>query len=171
MIKVNRLKRTIFLLTGFMCAGKTSFGEKAANKLNCEFIDLDDYIEKKESKSIKDLFQQNGEEYFRIKETEYFSQILNIQTNLRIIALGGGFPLIEKNQLLMKKATTIFINSDLDLILSRLNELEISKRPLLTNIDTEKIKLIYKERLPVYKMTADYITNNLEELIDFISLK
>ena len=58
-------------LTGFMGCGKSSHGKKFAKLLNLPFIDLDNYIEKKEEKTIDEIFQSEGEESFRVKESMY----------------------------------------------------------------------------------------------------
>ena len=54
----------IFLI-GFMGCGKSTFGKKLAEKIGWNYIDLDNYIESKEVKSIPTIFQENGEKYFR----------------------------------------------------------------------------------------------------------
>ena len=98
MNKVNSFKNRIFLLTGFMASGKTYLGRKAADKLDFDFVDLDEEIEKQESCSIHDIFKEKGEDYFRALETKVFSNLIYSRETLSIIAAGGGFPLKKENQ-------------------------------------------------------------------------
>ena len=87
MNKVNSSKNRFLLLTGFMASGKTYLGRKAAKNLECSFIDLDDYIENKESKSISRIFEEKGEEYFREKESVCFFYLIQNLKNMTIILL------------------------------------------------------------------------------------
>ncbi len=171
MNKVNSLKSSIFLLTGFMCSGKSYIGNKISKLLNYDFIDLDSYIEFNEKKRIKDIFIQKGEEYFRSLETDYFKKIVNQRDKKLILAVGGGFPLKEENQLLMKKFTTIFIDTDFDTILSRLTKEEKEKRPLLANSNFIETKRLYEKRLPIYRKNANYIITDINEIIKIIYKK
>ena len=95
-------------------------------------------------------------------------EIIRNKSNLTIIAVGGGFPLNEENILLMKKTTVIFINTDFDSILSRLNKEERAKRPLVAVLDSEGMKNLYKERYKIYKNTADFVAKNEAEAIECI---
>ena len=168
MFKVNSLKSRFFILTGFMGAGKTFIGRAAANKLNCQFVDLDSYIEEQENKSVYEIFKSYSEKRFRELETKYFIELTSIKSDLTIIAVGGGFPLKEENQLLIHKHTTIYIDTDFNIILSRLKGNEKNKRPVLNNLTEDGIKKLYESRLPIYKNTADYIARNLNEIVDYI---
>ncbi len=168
MNKVNSYKNRIFLLTGFMASGKSFTGRKAADELNCDFIDLDEQIETQEFCSIAEIFEEKGEEYFRALETEVFSNIIASRKTVSIIAAGGGFPLKKENKKLMNEVSVVFINTDFDIILSRLNNSGKVSRPLLKNKKDEEIKKLYEKRLSVYKSTADYIVETENELIALI---
>ena len=149
---------SVILLSGFMGAGKTTFGRKLAAEKGYDFIDLDRYIEERESKSIKDIFAQGGEAYFRKLETDAFKEIILRKTENVVIALGGGFPMKEENQKLMKNYKTIFLNTSLKTIIERLTKSEIDKRPML-NGDIERLRYLYQKRLPIYLKTADIISS------------
>ncbi|RNC85596.1 MAG: shikimate kinase [Balneola sp.] len=85
--RLNRFQGSIFL-TGFMASGKSTIGRLVAELINRPFVDLDEIIEEKERKSIKDIFKEEGEKYFRDKEREY---LLELTKNFSgVIALGGG---------------------------------------------------------------------------------
>ena len=64
-------------LTGFMTSGKSTIGPILANVLGLEFVDLDTVIEAQESKTIVQIFETEGEEYFRNIETKCLQEISN----------------------------------------------------------------------------------------------
>ncbi|MFA7115711.1 MAG: shikimate kinase [Bacteroidales bacterium] len=66
----------IIALVGFMGAGKTTLGKKISEAMSAEFVDLDQYIEKKESKKIIDIFEKNGEMAFRKMEEDHLQDLL-----------------------------------------------------------------------------------------------
>ena len=168
MTNVNSTNNRIFILTGFMASGKSYIGEKVAQLLNCEFIDLDVYIESRLSKSIKDIINYNGEDYFRKIETKSLKILLKNDKDTKIIAVGGGFPLRDENQLLLRKYTVIFIDIDFNTILSRLTPDEKAKRPLLANLKPDDIKKLYKKRLNIYRNTSNYIAHDINEVFKII---
>lgn len=82
------MNKKIIYLTGFMASGKSTIGPILANTLGWNFYDLDKLIEDAAGKSIRKIFEENGEDYFREFETEILkknSELINY-----IIALGGG---------------------------------------------------------------------------------
>lgn len=89
------MSKNIFLV-GFMGCGKTTIGSLLAQKLNYNFIDTDEEIEKQGQLSIIDLFKEKGEQSFREHETEILQQIL-INENSAVIATGGGMPCFYEN--------------------------------------------------------------------------
>ena len=88
------MKSRIFLI-GFMGCGKSTFGKKLANKLGYEFIDLDALIEATYNKSINEIFEFEGENEFRIKESKVLKTIISKQ-NI-VVATGGGTPCYSSN--------------------------------------------------------------------------
>ena len=76
------------LLTGMMGVGKSTVGKKLAKKLKLKFIDIDGLIEKKEKKTIKQIFENKSEDYFRKIEKKITLEELKKSNS--VIALGGG---------------------------------------------------------------------------------
>ena len=74
-------------LCGFMGCGKSTVGRRLASSLKCSFTDMDSYIEKEEGRSIREIFETDGEEYFRNLETETIKKLGNKKG---VIATGGG---------------------------------------------------------------------------------
>ena len=82
-------------LVGYMAAGKTTLGRRAAQLLNVEFIDLDAYIESRYRKRISDLFAERGEEGFRDIERRMLHEVAEFDNVL--VATGGGTPCFFDN--------------------------------------------------------------------------
>ena len=84
------------ILLGYMGSGKTTIGFQLAKKLYLDFTDLDEYIEKKEGKTISDIFADKGEIYFRKIEHTYLKQFIS-ENNSYVLSLGGGTPCYSGN--------------------------------------------------------------------------
>lgn len=128
----------IIVLIGYMGSGKSTLGKELATSLKFNFLDLDDFISNKENTSVPDIFKNKGEIYFRKKETEYLSQIINSSEDI-VLALGGGTPCYGKNMTLLSdnpNVKSFYLKLSIPLLAKRLF-LERSKRPLISHIDSE----------------------------------
>lgn len=98
----------IFIL-GFMGCGKTTHGKKLAKKIGRSFIDLDYYIERKENKTIPEIFNSKGEHYFREIESVYLQQVISRYPSA-VISLGGGTPCFNDNMnSILQSGLTVYI--------------------------------------------------------------
>lgn len=149
-------------LIGFMGAGKTSFAQKIAIETNLTFVDIDWEIEKKENRTIKSIFQNEGEEYFRQIESAML-----IQVSGGIIAAGGGIIEKMKNRKHLKNNTDlcIWLNLPWPIIESRIIN---SARPLAHNNSSVSLYKLWKKRLPLYSQSSHTICHSFEETKDFI---
>ena len=104
----NPAKR--FFIIGFMGTGKSNWGKQWAALHNMSFLDLDELIEKAEEKSVVDIFEKAGEDYFRVKETSILrDQCLQQNT---IISCGGGTPCFNDNMAWMNEhGFTIYLSA------------------------------------------------------------
>lgn len=144
------------VLIGFMGCGKTSVTKELAKLLNLDFIDMDEEIEKAESKTVSELFRDYGEAYFRDLETAYLKS-LDGQKN-KIISTGGGVILRNENiEMLKKVGIVVFLQADVAHILKNIKDDQ--KRPLLqAEEDLEgKISRMLEIREPLYLRTANVI--------------
>lgn len=142
----------IFII-GYMASGKTTFGRALAEKLNTRFIDLDEYVEQRESESIASIFEKKVEEGFREAEKEALLEVINSDEDA-IVACGGGTPCFFDNMKLMNdNGITVFIETSTPVLIARLEE-ENEKRPLLAGKSDEEIRKHVLsqlcERLPYY---------------------
>ena len=95
-------------LVGYMAAGKTTLGRRAAQLLNVEFIDLDAYIEYRYRKRVSDLFAERGEEGFRDIERRMLHEVAEFDNVL--VATGGGTPCFFDNMEYMRhRGITVYL--------------------------------------------------------------
>ena len=157
------LQKMIYFI-GFMGVGKTSIGMQFALQHNMNFIDTDKKIEITTNKSISDIFQKDGEDYFRNIETK----ILKMIPKKNIVSCGGGLPVYNNNMCFIKKSgVSIYLKASENAIFNRLSR-NHKNRPLiqdkagkdLRNFITEK--LIEREK---FYLMADYTIdiNNLSK--------
>lgn len=142
------------VLLGLPGCGKSFMGQKLAKLLShLSFVDLDDLIEKQESMTVSQIFEQKGEDYFRKVETELVTKIS--QGYNQIIALGGGAFVDENITNLKKNSITFYLKTSIDEIFCRIKN--DTHRPLLNcdNIKSELKKLLEKREQNYLK--ADFI--------------
>ncbi|MGZ3885608.1 MAG: shikimate kinase [Bacteroidia bacterium] len=165
-------------LTGFMGSGKSTQGKKLAKALNRSFIDLDHYIEKKEAATIAAIFETKGEDYFREKESEYLTQVIN-RYPTSVISTGGGTPCFHKNMALMlKSGTVIYISMPAESLHYRLVQSN-TNRPLLAGKTPEEalehIRFLLNKRESYYNQAhitingVNLTTDKLKEALSLFS--
>ena len=159
---------------GPMGSGKSTIGKVLSERLEYDFYDTDKLVEKVVGKKIKEIFEQNGEQYFRLKESEELDKTRKLKN--AVIATGGGIIENEKNRLFLKEEKkVIFLDSSIERQYDRTKESQ--KRPLLNNGDSMKIlKILYQKRLSFYqevsklKISMDNLTEGkiFEKILDFL---
>ena len=160
----------VFLI-GFMGCGKSTFGKKLANQIGWDFIDLDNYIEEKEGKSIPLIFEENGEGYFRNLETKFLKEVIGL--NSCVISCGGGTPCFKSNMDLIKKnGASVYMKLSPAVLNERLKS-EKSKRPLIASMtDSKMLTFIHdklNERSEFYKRAQFIFNNEFESEEKFIN--
>jgi len=160
----------IFLI-GFMGSGKTHWGKLLSQKTGAPFFDLDKVIVDEESKSIAQIFQEKGEEYFRYKEKEVMEQIVDEHETI-ILSCGGGTPCFFNNIDFMKDSgTVVWLNTCIDTLVERLLK-EKNHRPLIKNIDDKNLKAFILKKLQdrrLYYEQASIIVAEESLTIDSLS--
>ncbi|WP_295054534.1 shikimate kinase [Sulfuricurvum sp.] len=144
------------ILIGFMGVGKGSVAREIIKQSNLVALDTDDIIESMENRSIKKIFAQEGEEYFRVLERKV---ALWLQKKVRgtLISTGGGFFKVPN---LPKIGTVVYLSAPFETIYNRIlahpdAEKKLRKRPLFQDI--EKAQNLYNERAALYKKVADIV--------------
>ena len=141
------------ILIGPMGSGKSTIGNIIARRLHREFQDSDHFIEKRTGVDIARIFDVEGEQGFRDRESNALNELLG--ANDRVIATGGGSILREENrQLLKQKGYIMFLDTAVNQQMHRLRR--DKKRPLLqTENPRERLETLLAERRPIYLDLAD----------------
>jgi len=161
------------VLTGFMGVGKTTAGRELARKLGMKFFDIDEVVEKEEGRTIAQIFEEDGEEYFRKREDRVFRKLLDEES--AVISTGGGtFENFELRKLCNQKATSVCLISSFETTAKRIEVLK-KDRPVLRNKSTEDIRELYELRLKYYaecdlRLEVDRLSSNqiVEEISRFL---
>lgn len=153
------LPSNIYLI-GLMGSGKSTLGRPLAQALQRQFIDLDALIEQKSGQSIREIFSEHGENYFRNLESTCFSEVAKQRE--KVVALGGGAILREQNRALIKSSGfSVYLKVSLEILTERLDD--CSDRPLLQGLDNptklERLRELQQERQSFYEQ-ADLIVPN-----------
>ena len=152
---MQRLKKTVAMV-GMMGAGKTAVGTAVARALNVPFLDSDDEIVRAADRSIAEIFERDGEAFFRARESEVLSRLLRGAPC--ILSTGGGAYLAEANRKMISDAgVAVWLRADLDLLWQRVRHK--TSRPLLrTPNPRETLRTLYEAREPFYSR-ADIIVD------------
>ncbi len=144
------------ILIGMPGSGKTSIGKELSALLGFEFFDTDRAIEELTDQSVMEIFEVQGEEFFRKLETDTLKFLL-LKSNT-VISTGGG--IVEKAEnidILKKCGTVVFINRPLDDIMGDINT---SHRPLLKD-GKDRLITLFERRSGLYKNACSIeIENN-----------
>ena len=155
----------IVVLTGFMGSGKTTTGRALAALLSWEFVDLDEWIEREQHASIRELFQRSGETTFREIENRALRGVLAGCSRPTVLALGGGTFAQPNNDATLQRAglRTVFLEVSTEEMLRRCSGEDETQtvRPLA--VDPGRFRELYELRLESYRR-AD-ITVSAERLM------
>jgi len=142
-----QLKKTV-VLVGMMGAGKTAVGKALAVRLGVPFLDSDAEIEAAANMSIAEIFERDGEAFFRDRETEVIDRLLESERG--ILSTGGGAFLSERNRALVsRKGVSVWLRAEMSLLWNRVKHK--NTRPLLRTDDPRAtLGALYDARVPVY---------------------
>lgn len=133
------------MLLGFMGAGKSTVGRRAAELAGAAFVDLDLLVERESGRSIPDLFRTRGEAGFRACEA---ARLRDALVESAIIAVGGGTPMDDASWRLMReRAITVWLDAPLDELLRRA---DAATRPMLQGRSADEVQELYQVRARRY---------------------
>lgn len=163
--------KNIFLV-GMPSSGKSTLGRKLARMLNYRFVDLDKLIVKDQKKTIPELFQENGEAYFR----EVESRILHRTrpNSWLVVATGGGAPChFENMEFIKKNGISIFLHVPPAELARRIQKHGKDDRPLLSGVAQleEELERRLQTRLPFYEQadfTVSPVPNHMKALVELV---
>lgn len=145
------------VLIGYRCTGKTTVGKLVAKRLKLSHVDADDALEQRAGRSIRDIFAENGEDFFRDLEVEVIQHL--IENNHTVISLGGGAVLRRENREVIRSHVTVWLQASAESIWKRMNTDATTgeRRPALTGRDGyEEIVELLAAREPLYRECADF---------------
>lgn len=142
-------------LTGYMGCGKSTIGRKVAALMGTNFIDLDKYIEERNFKSVPDIFAQDGEASFRLKERQALQEVAEFEEV--VVGTGGGAPCFFDNmQLMNQTGITIYLAPDNETLANRLLKSK-TERPLIAGKSKEELLIFIRQalekRAPFYEQS------------------
>lgn len=157
---MGHLAKTV-VMVGMMGAGKTAVGTTLARLLDVEFRDSDEEITRAANRSIAEIFERDGEPFFRARESEVIARLL--RGPACVLSTGGGAFLAPANrQLIHEIGISVWLRADLDLLWQRVRHK--TTRPLLrTPNPRETLHALYEARLPHYAQ-ADLTVDAAAEL-------
>ena len=139
-------------MVGLMGAGKTSVGRALARNLGIPFVDSDKEIEKISGCSVVDIFSMYGEQEFRRVEERVIERLLDTPPLIKVISTGeGAFITPAVREMILKRALTVWLRADLELLVKRTNFRHT--RPQLLNTDSRQILAqLISERYDTYAL-------------------
>lgn len=154
---MDNIAGNIFLI-GLMGAGKTTQGKHLAALLDYPFIDSDHVICQRTGVNIPTIFELEGEEGFRNRETAILDELTQSPTPI-LLATGGGAVLRPENRaMLHQRGTVIYLHARPKILFERIRH--DKNRPLLQGVDAHaKLQSLYQERDPLYRETAHLVVD------------
>ncbi len=144
-------------LIGYRGTGKTTVAKHLADRLGWTVVDTDELIELRAGKSIKMIFDEDGEICFRDLEVDVIRQ--SVEKSRQVLALGGGAVLREETRQVLAACHVIWLQADAQTLAARISGDPVSgsRRPNLTSAGgIAEIQQLLAQRQPVYQETADY---------------
>lgn len=164
------------VMLGYRGTGKSVISKKLSHKLRRKLYKIDDLISRSCGKSIPEIVEQDGWEFFRKKESDIVAEVSS-QAKKSIIDCGGGVVLNDANiDNLKKEGVCIVLTANLETIIKRIKH-DQNRPPLEVSVSfEEEQKKILKEREQKYHAAADYICNTsnrrpvetVQEITDFL---
>ncbi|GHA19999.1 shikimate kinase [Arenicella chitinivorans] len=150
------------ILIGPMGSGKTTVGKQLAKRMRMDFVDSDHMIEERCGVSISTIFDIEGEDGFRKRETKMLTELC--ERNGIVLATGGGAVISEENRILLRKGYVIYLKTSIETQLARTQKNQ--NRPLLENVDAEtKLEELMEERGRLYEQEADLIVMSGDRIV------
>lgn len=175
---------TRIIIIGYMGAGKTTLGKALAARLGIPFYDLDWYIESRMRKTVKEIFDERGEEGFRRIERNMLHEVAEFEDI--VVSCGGGTPCFFDNMDYMnEQGKTLYLKATPEVLYSHL-KMGKGVRPLLLNKTPEELKAFISQQLeqrePYYAKarytldislldSSDKISQSVEETIHMLGLQ
>lgn len=159
----GNLKKTV-VMVGMMGAGKTAVGRVLAARLGVPFLDSDHEIETAANMTIPEIFERDGEAFFRDRESQVIRRLLSEAP--AVLSTGGGAFLRPQNRrMIAERGVAVWLDADLDVLWNRVRHKDT--RPLLRSPDPRAtLRRIYAERVPVYALADLSVVSDGEASVE-----
>jgi shikimate kinase len=146
------------VLVGLMGVGKTTVGRRLSNRLGWALVDSDAQVEARTGRSVREIFEHDGEPAFRILETEALRDALDAP-GPTIVAAAGGVVLAEANRELLERpdVTVVWLRAAPQLLVARASTGD--HRPLLEHDPAGVLMKMAVDREPFYRAVADVVVD------------
>lgn len=163
---MERLKKTV-VMVGMMGAGKTAVGTALARVLSVPFLDSDEEIVRAANRPISEIFERDGEPFFRARETEVLGRLLRAEPC--ILSTGGGAFLSSTNRdMIRSSGISVWLRADLELLWQRVRHK--TTRPLLRTANPkETLRQIYAARVPVYELADIVVDASADYSVEYMA--
>ena len=177
MLKKNKINlksinnNKIITFIGMMGTGKSKFGRLIAKNLSFNFYDIDLLIEQKFNNTIKTIFEEKGEKFFRQAEENIIKELIYTLSHANkssVMSIGGG---AFDN---LKKSHVIWLNTPIEKLINRVGD--GSKRPMIRGDVNKSISELLKKRIKYYSLCHDQLNTNklnqnqiIEKITEIIS--
>ena len=163
----DRPARDNLILIGLRGSGKSAAAVLLAERLGWNTVDTDELIGRQDGRSIRQIFETDGEAGFRALETQVLERA--VRGRRQVLSVGGGAILSEHNRRLLRQASTcIWLTAPPEVLHRRLqtDTRTASSRPPLTDLPgLEEIRQLLQTREPLYAATADHVVDTAQRSI------
>ena len=162
-VQALKLRKTV-VLVGMMGAGKTAVGKALAAALHVPFRDSDAEIELAANMTIAEIFSRDGEPFFRQKESQVISRLLDGTPS--VLSTGGGAYMSAANrEMITERGVAVWLDAALPVLWNRVKHK--NTRPLLRTPDPHAtLREIYQQRVPVYALADVTVTSEQAKTVE-----
>lgn len=156
------------VLVGMMASGKSAVGPIVADRLGRRYVDSDEQVESRTGRTVREIFESDGEAAYRALETEALADALALDTPA-VVAAAGGTVLDPDNRRRMKAAgTVVWLHAEPDFLAARVLH-GGDHRPLLGDDPLGAMRRLHAERLPLYREVADHVVDVTDRSVEEVA--
>jgi shikimate kinase len=158
----------IFII-GMPGSGKSTISKYLSKRLNVSYIDTDHMIETNTGMSIIDIFQSQGESYFRHLETEVLKTLKDFQG---VVSTGGGIVLNQEHCDMMKEGYVIYLDTSIEKLRVRISKSNQRPNKIINQLETlyEQRYALYKDCAHVIVLNNSHIEQTLEDIMKHLEV-
>ncbi len=160
------------LVIGMMASGKSTVGAIVAERLGWGYVDSDEQIEQRTGRTVREIFEQDGEAAFRVEEKAALESAVAGDEPLVVGVAGGAILDLGTRTLLREAGTVVWLRAEPELLAERVKAAGQDHRPLLADDPDGTLRRLDAERRPIYEELADIVVDvedrSAEELAEHI---